>query len=91
MVKSSANHLLCLINNVLGISKLEAGKFELIGDDIKLDDVLVEVLNTVLPMANLMNGDLTISSQYGQGSEFVFTLQSDSIKIDEREIATVAA
>jgi len=193
MVKSSADHLLCLINDVLDISKLEAGKFELITADIKLDDLLTEVLNTVSPMANLkklpintdiqeaiclhsdsrrikqilinllsnaikftekgsikistklkdkttlefkvtdtgagitstdlkrlfqpfqqvnsdltksqdgtglglylskklanlMGGDITASSEYGQGSQFVFTLQSNSITINSREIAAV--
>jgi len=52
-VNSSANHLLSLINDILDISKIEAGEVGLSLEQFRLDDVLREVIETVLPMASL--------------------------------------
>jgi PAS domain S-box-containing protein len=43
MVKNSADHLLNLINDILDISKIEAGKMDLSNETFLLDDVINEV------------------------------------------------
>lgn len=52
IVKDSANHLLGLINDILDISKIEAGKVELSLTEFRLDEVISEVVETISPAIN---------------------------------------
>ena len=51
MVQSSAHHLLELINDVLDISKIEAGQLEIVRDTFDLRRSLDKVVHLVSPMA----------------------------------------
>jgi len=53
LVKSSADHLLNLINDILDMSKIEAGKAEVSTEEFKLGDVMREVVGTLSPIASL--------------------------------------
>jgi PAS domain S-box-containing protein len=51
MVQSSANHLLDLINDVLDISKIEAGQVQITKKPFDMRSVIEAALRTVLPLA----------------------------------------
>ncbi|MBI5643987.1 MAG: MCP four helix bundle domain-containing protein [Deltaproteobacteria bacterium] len=51
-VHSSGGHLLMLINNILDLSKIEAGRMELSPEDFSIMEVLGELLGNIRPMAH---------------------------------------
>lgn len=51
-IHTSGSHLLHLINNILDLSKIEAGKLELEPDEFPLADVIGETLGIIRPMAH---------------------------------------
>ncbi len=51
MVKGSASHLLELINDVLDISKIEAGRIDVHGEAFKVDLLLVMAVSSLRPFA----------------------------------------
>ncbi len=52
MVQSSAQHLLALINDVLDLSKIEAGQLTLAHDRFDLRELVSRALGTIRPMAD---------------------------------------
>ncbi|BBO17075.1 histidine kinase [Candidatus Brocadia pituitae] len=54
-IHSSGKHLLSMINNVLDLSKFEAGKLELKYEEICVKEAIDDVLNTVSGIANKKN------------------------------------
>ncbi|MBI5971163.1 MAG: MCP four helix bundle domain-containing protein [Deltaproteobacteria bacterium] len=60
-VHSSGQHLLQLINNILDLSKIEAGRMELVQEDFPIMEVLGEALGIVRPMAH--KKDVKINSK----------------------------
>ncbi len=51
MVKTSARHLLALVNDVLDISKIEAGQLEIATQEFNLQDSIKKVVELVTPQA----------------------------------------
>ncbi|MDP2688822.1 MAG: histidine kinase dimerization/phospho-acceptor domain-containing protein, partial [Deltaproteobacteria bacterium] len=60
-VHSSGGHLLQLINNILDLSKIEAGRMDLVREDFPITEVLGEVLGIVRPLAH--ERSITIESK----------------------------
>ncbi len=57
-IQSSGKHLLRLINNVLDLSKIEAGRMELALSDYSVQDTVMRVLTSLRPLATQKGLDL---------------------------------
>ena len=88
-VRSSADHLLDLINGILDISKIEAGKMELGLEDVNLSDIVNLVDITLKPLyikKNLkfevveINMEKNIKVDRKRFMEILYNLLSNSIK-----------
>jgi PAS domain S-box-containing protein len=87
-VRDGARHLLQLINDILDLSKIEAGQLELRCEDFRVEDALPEVLSTIRPLAMAKNIQLqeklkTASSVYADRVRFkqiLYNLLSNAVK-----------
>ena len=66
-VTQGARHLLSLINDILDLSKIEAGRVELRMERFTLHEAVAEVLNAIQPSADAKN--LRLSSELPPGIE----------------------
>jgi len=92
LVKSSANHLLDLINDILDISKIEAGKVDVCIEMFKFSEIVDDVINSTQPLANdkglkiiydIPEG-LIIKSDKLRIKQIVMNLISNAIKFTEQ-------
>jgi len=58
-IKNGAHHLLQLINDILDLSKVEAGQLEIRCEEFQVKDTLPEVLSTIRPLAIPKNIQVT--------------------------------
>ncbi len=77
-INKAAHHLLGLINEVLDLSKIEAGKMTLDVHEVDLSELLNEVSATIEPLAAKKNNRLFIHA-----SKAPAKLYSDSVKIKQ--------
>jgi PAS domain S-box-containing protein/diguanylate cyclase (GGDEF)-like protein len=75
-VHGSARHLLGLINDVLDLSKIEAGRMDVHKEDVALPPLLREVLNSVRPVADKRGNVLELRC-----GEDCTTLHTDGMKL----------
>ncbi len=78
MVKNSGQHLLALINDVLDISKIEAGQIEVASESFDVSESIQKVIETVRPMADRKRLLLTV--QIAQG---VNRITSDRRRVEQ--------
>jgi len=64
-IRAAGKHLLALINDVLDLSKIEAGKIELIIEDVPVADILNDAVSTAGPLARQNGNQLLVGSQAG--------------------------
>ena len=99
VVKKSANHLLSLINDILDISKIEAGKVELSLEEFNLDDVVREVAELLSPAAGekglelLMEAleGITLYSDRRRVKQVLVNLGSNAVKFTNQGSVKIAA
>jgi PAS domain S-box-containing protein len=92
LVKCSADHLLSLINDVLDISKIEAGKVEFSLEEFRLNDVIEEVVESFSPIANLKSTEIfeempkgiTLFSDRRRVKQVLMNLISNAVKFTEQ-------
>ncbi len=77
-IKNAGTHLLQLVNNILDLAKLEAGRTELQMEPFYPDEILHEVISTMTPLAEKKNIELTVSIDSEMGE-----LVADRIKIKQ--------
>jgi len=92
MVKFSANHLLDLINDILDISKIEAGKVELTIEKFEIATAVNDVISSVLPSAkdkglkliyNIPKG-IILNSDKRRIKQVLMNLVSNAIKFTDQ-------
>ena len=93
MVQGSSRHLLALINDVLDISKIEAGQFQLTCDVFDMRQSLSIVCRSVMPLAEQKGLVFSLEIAPGVGrvkndqrrvEQVVLNLLSNAIKFTER-------
>lgn len=76
-IKSAATHLLSLINDILDLSKIEAGKLQIFPERFELLPVLDEVIKTVEPLAQKNSNIVELHADLQPG----FSMVADSIRL----------
>jgi two-component system, NtrC family, sensor kinase len=77
-VNAAGNHLLSLINEVLDLSKIEAGKLELNPEAVNLARLIDEVIGTAGQLAEKNHNRLTVEAQENLGA-----LTADSMRLKQ--------
>jgi PAS domain S-box-containing protein len=91
MVQDSARHLLALINDVIDISKIEAGKIEVNVSTFDLAKVLLEIRNTIATAAAeqglILNIEIStpvpVASDERRIKQIILNLVSNAIKFSD--------
>ena len=92
-IQGAGKHLLGLINDVLDLSKIEAGKMELCLETVKLNPLLNEVVATVQPLAKKRANTLTVGFEDQLGNlqtdhtklrQMLLNLMSNAVKFTEK-------
>jgi signal transduction histidine kinase len=99
IVKSSASHLLNLINDVLDISKIEAGRIELSLEEFKIDDMMQDVVQTFSHMVSEKGLEFVtevpeigvLFSDERRVKQVLINLVSNAVKFTDRGTVKIAA
>jgi|GEM_PF-1569495 len=92
MVKTSSAHLLSLINDILDISKIEAGKSDLSIETFQLSEIVSEVVGSIQNAAEEKGlqlrigsiSDMTITSDNRRFKQILVNLLSNAIKYTDK-------
>ena len=89
-ISKAGGHLLDLINDVLDLSKIEAGNIEISMENVRLADVLNEILSIIEPVAvsrniyidkqALLDGSHVLNVDYTRFKQVLINLLSNAVK-----------
>jgi CheY-like chemotaxis protein/two-component sensor histidine kinase len=91
-IQSAGRHLLSLINDILDLSKIEAGKIELYHEDFDIGQLIDEIVNTITPLTEKNSNRLVIETSDDLGRMYsdvtkirqaLFNLLSNASKFTE--------
>lgn len=97
-IHTAGRHLLALINDILDLSKIEAGKTELYWETVRLDTLLEEVTTMIRPLVAKKGNRLeiqrpqelgTISTDILRLRQILFNLFSNSSKFTENGVISL--
>ncbi len=99
IVKDNANHLLSLIEDILDISRIEAGKVELSSGEFGLNEVISEVVEIISPAINEKKLKLiqevpegiTLFSDKRRIKQVLINLTNNSVKFTDKGSVKIAA
>ena len=95
---SSGNHLLTLINDILDLSKIEAGKMELFIEEFEYKDLLKQIDATAKPLVEKNGNKLIITSKIKKLNlkndqtkvrQILFNMLSNAAKFTEKGTVTL--
>jgi PAS domain S-box-containing protein len=92
-IKQGSAHLLQLINDILDLSKIEAGQLELRCEDFQVKEALPEVLSTIVPLAMAKNiqvrhqlkADLPVYADRVRFKQVLYNLLSNAVKFTPKD------
>jgi signal transduction histidine kinase/CheY-like chemotaxis protein len=99
-IGSAGRHLLALINDILDLSKIEAGKMELFLEDFDVAELIAEVASTIRPMVESNANTLHLQVAPGLGEmhadqmkvrQGLYNLLSNAVKFTQDGEVTVTA
>ncbi len=92
-IKQGSTHLLQLINDILDLSKVEAGQLEMHSEEFLVQDALPEVLSTIAPLAMAKNIHIEqkleskslIRADRVRFKQILYNLVSNAVKFTPRD------
>lgn len=93
MINTAGKHLLSLINDILDLSKIEAGRMELYLENFDLKDLIESVVSTVKPLVSqndnvlILNYDPSLNLIYSDSTkvrQVLFNLLSNAAKFTQQ-------
>jgi signal transduction histidine kinase len=97
-IHTAGRHLLALINNVLDLSKIEAGKMEVHAETFDVQQMLDDVVATVQPLVDRNGNELTVHASAAPATmhtdltkvrQLLLNLLSNACKFTERGTITL--
>jgi len=88
-IQGAAQHLLALINDILDLAKIEAGRMPLHLDDVTLADIMTEISQQIEPMVKkkqltlsveLPSGELKLHTDRTKVKQILLNLLSNAVK-----------
>ena len=99
-IRSAGRHLLALINDILDLSKIEAGRMELFYESFDIRRTIDDVASTIVPLAERNQNKLVVDCAKDIGSmncdltkirQTLFNLLSNACKFTKEGTVTLAA